>query len=454
MRICIVDDSKNIRDSLTWLLQDAGHQVESCESGEEALARLKTDVFDILFLDVMLPGRSGLEILAEISHLLPTLKVIMISGQADLNMAVSATKMGAYDFFDKPLNPEKILLELKKLQDQRQMEKEVSQLKELIDAGYQMVGSTPAMQELRQAIERAAPSDSRILIYGENGTGKELVARQIHQKSQRQNNAFLKLNCAAIPKELIESELFGHERGAFTGAVKRKPGLIEEAEGGTLLLDEVGDMAAETQAKLLRVLQENEFLPVGGTVTRKFDVRIISATNKDLPQEILKGTFREDLYFRLNVIPIRVPPLRERAEDIPLLIRHFLAMYAKKSGKKMKNFDPGAIVVLRQYHWPGNIRELGNLMERLAIMVDSDTIRPADIVNALPPNIRIAEALSLSADSQRTFASLHEQMEAFEKQLLAREFSRVHGNTSKLAEILQTDRANLHRKLKRYGIKN
>lgn len=454
MRIFIVDDSRNIRDSLTGLLKDAGHLVESCESGEDALLRLKTEAFDAMFLDVMLPGKSGLEILAEISHLLPDLKVIMISGQADLNMAVSATKMGAYDFFEKPLNPEKILLELKKLEDQRQIEKEVNQLKELVDAGYQMIGVTPAMQELRQAIDRAAPSDSRILIHGENGTGKELVAREIHRKSQRRNKAFLKLNCAAIPRELIESELFGYERGAFTGAVKRKPGLIEEAEAGTLLLDEVGDMALETQAKLLRVLQENEFLPVGGTASQKFDVRIISATNKNLRQEIIKSSFREDLFFRLNVIPLRVPPLRERAEDIPLLIRHFLTMYAKKSGKRVKNVDPAAIRVLQQYHWPGNIRELGNLMERLAIMVDSETIRHPDVVNALPPNSRIAEELPAGADTQPVAAPLREQIEAFEKRLLSQEFHRVKGNTSKLAEILQTDRANLHRKLKRYGIKN
>lgn len=453
MRILVVDDSKNIRESLAWLLTEDGNEVVTCASGEEAQALLTAETFDLLFLDVKLPGRSGLEVLADISPRHTGLKVIMISGHADLATAVTATKMGAYDFFEKPLNPEKIILELKKLRAREQIETEVNHLKKLVHVEYQMVGNTPVMQHLRQEIERAAPSDSRILIYGENGTGKELVAREIHYKSSRKGKPFVKLNCAAIPKELIESELFGYERGAFTGAIKRKIGLFEEAEGGTLLLDEVGDMALETQAKLLRVLQENEFIRVGGTTARPFDVRIISATNKNLQEEIRKGTFREDLFFRLNVIPIRVAPLRERREDIPGLTIHFLNVYAKKSGKKARTLEPGAVEILQRYDWPGNIRELGNLMERLAIMVVSDKISREDVVNALPGNFTYQQKPDTPESGDMDQMSLRDRLAAYEYQLLATEFQKVGGNTSQLAAILQTDRANLHRKLKYYGLK-
>ena len=455
MRVLVVDDEKNIRDSLKWLIKSKGHQVELCASGEKAEVMVANTNFDLMLLDVRLPGKDGLQVLEKVVHLQPDLKVIMISAHADLSTAVRATRLGAYDFFEKPLNAEKIIVELRKLHDHGRMEKKVSELKELVDLEYRMVGNSKAMQELRDIIDRAAPSEGRILIFGENGTGKELVAREIHEKSTRSTQSFVKLNCAAIPKELIESELFGYERGAFTGATSRKIGVFEEAEGGSLLLDEIGDMALETQAKLLRVLQENEFVRVGGTIPHKFNVRIISATNKDLAEAISLGQFREDLYYRLNVLPVYVPPLRERSEDIPALVKHFLHAYCKKNGKKTKVLTPDAISPLMSYHWPGNIRELRNLMERLAIMTEGEEIGIQDVAGVMPGldanSFQPTDPL-LHHDDQKGL-SLRERVETFEKQLLLREFENVSGNVSRLAANLKTDRANLHRKLKKYGIK-
>jgi len=456
VRILVVDDEKNIRDSLKWLIKSEGHEVILCASGEAAETMVTSENFDLMLLDVRLPGKDGLAVLENVSRLQPALKVIMISAHADLSTAVRATRLGAYDFFEKPLNAERVVMEIRKLQDHERVQKQVSELKELVEWEYRMVGSSKAMRELRNIIARVAPSEGRVLIYGENGTGKELVAREIHEKSTRCKRPFVKLNCAAIPKELIESELFGYERGAFTGATGRKTGVFEEAEGGSLLLDEVGDMALETQAKLLRVLQENEFVRVGGTTAQKFNVRVIAATNKDLPREITAGQFREDLYFRLNVLPIYVPRLCERREDIPLLVNHFLQAYCKKNGKKTKVLKSEALAPLISYYWPGNIRELRNLMERLAIMTEGDEIGIQDVAAVLPGvdigTIQISESLLQQDDNQSL--SFRERVEAFEKQLLLKEFENVDGNVSRLAMRLKTDRANLHRKLKRYGIKN
>ena len=455
MKVLVVDDEVNIRQSLQGMLEDDGNEVTTCATGEQAVTRVAEDGFDLLLLDVRLPGMDGLEVLKRVVELRPGLKVIMISGHADLEMAVKAAKLGAYNFFEKPLNPERVLLEVKNLRDRDRMEKEVSQLKELVDLDYQMVGESPAMQRLRAEIEKAAPSEGRILIFGENGTGKELVAREIHQKSKRSEKPFVKLNCAAIPRELIESELFGYEKGAFTGATRRKIGVFEEAEGGSLLLDEVGDMALETQAKLLRVLQESEFVKVGGTKAQRFDVRLISATNKNLVEEIRQGTFREDLYFRLNVIPIRVPPLRQRKEDIPLLVRHCLTIYSRRNGKKIKQMDELAWAPLFDYDWPGNIRELRNLVERLVIMTEGEVITQQAVLAALPEMgadfRRATEMTGVSAVHPEV--SLRQRIEMFERDLLLQEFTRAQGNVSRTAANLKTDRANLHRKLKRYGIK-
>jgi len=452
MRILVVDDDKNICDSLSWVLKQEGHRVSTCSSGESAVKLIQNELFDVVFMDLMMPGMGGLNALQKILTIQPQLKIFMISGQADISTAVRATKLGAYDFLEKPLNPEKVTLEIKKIREQQSAKSEISQLKKLVDLDYQMIGDSPPMQNLRDIIQQAAPSEGRILIYGENGTGKELVAREIHKKSNRSDGPFVQLNCAAIPGELIESELFGYEKGAFTGAHKKKQGLFEQAEGGTLLLDEIGDMALETQAKLLRVLQENEFYRVGSTSPQKFNVRIISATNKDLLQEIERGNFRQDLYFRLNVIPIRVPTLREHARDIPQLVRHFLTSYSIKNGKKQKTMDPDAELLLQQYQWPGNIRELKNILERLAIMTKTEKISRHDVemvLGALEPG-ETREMNSLSTDDS---LPLKEQIAHFEKMLLEKAYMKYSGNVTHIAAALETDRANLHKKLKKYGIK-
>jgi two-component system nitrogen regulation response regulator NtrX len=454
LRILIIDDEPNIGSSLSGFLADMFHQAKICYDGISGLQTAMDEYFDLIFLDVMLPGKNGLQVLEQLKKAKPDQKVIMISGHADLEVAVKATKLGAYNFLEKPLNPDKVLLEVKNIESHQQMLKEVANLKRLVEYDYQMVGNSPAMDRLRSEIEKAAPSEGRILIYGENGTGKELVAREIHQKSHRKNRPFVKVNCAAIPKELIESELFGYEKGAFTGAIKKKIGMFEEAKEGTLLLDEVGDLSLESQAKLLRVLQENEFLRVGGTTPIQFDIRVISATNKDLHQQIAYGNFREDLFFRLNVIPIRVPSLKERKEDISILARHFLSTYCLRNGKRPINISDDALEPMIQYKWQGNVRELKNFMERLVIMTDSDKIGINEVLNILPESFsRQFAPLQRVDDLNSEGASLRDRLEFFERQLLMREFNKAGGNVSRMAENLKTDRPNLHRKLKKYGIK-
>lgn len=451
--IAIVDDSPNIRQTLKGLLEDEGYHVITCESGEDALQLVNDEAFAVMFLDVMLPGMDGLMTLKRIRQMQPTLKIIMISGHADLETAVRATRLGAYNFLEKPLKPEKVLLEVKNIFEHQFLESEMQRLKNIVALEHQMVGTSPAMQQLHEDIARAAPSDGRIFIYGENGTGKELVARAIHQQSLRREKPFIQVNCAAIPKDLIESELFGHEKGAFTGAIKMKTGVFEHANGGTLLLDEIGDMALETQAKLLRILQENAFIRVGGSKLIPFDVRIISATNKDLREQIAAGFFREDLYFRINVIPIRVPPLKERRQDIPLLVRHFIARYCTRNGKPLKQISNEALLPFMNYDWPGNIRELRNMIERLVIMIDHAQLILSDVQRLLPELNRAHDSVYNVLTGNQTTLSLKESMEHFERSLLQKYYLFVKGNVTQLAERLKTDRANLHRKLKKYGIK-
>jgi two-component system nitrogen regulation response regulator NtrX len=450
MNILVTDDDKNICQSLKWLLEKEGHDTTVCYSGEQSIAAIQDQFFNVAFLDIMMPGISGLQTLKRLLEIQPNLKIIMISGQSDIATAVQATKLGAYDFLEKPLNPEKIILEIKKLVEQNKIQAQVANLKNLVESEYQLLGNSPALLQLRDTIQRAAPSEGRIMIFGENGTGKELVSREIHRLSNRRDGPFIQLNCAAIPKELMESELFGYEKGAFTGAMRRKLGLIEQAEGGTLLLDEVGDMALETQAKLLRVLQENEFYRVGGTIPQKFNVRIISATNKDLRAEIAKGNFRQDLYFRLNVIPIYVPPLRDHLEDIYILLEHFLDSYSRKNGKKRKKMTDDAIQLLMAYQWPGNVRELGNIIERLAIMTIDEVIDLYDVQLVIGEIDRKVPPLPGLKEQK---LSLKEQINEFEKNILLRAFKQHKGNVAQIATSLKTDRANLHKKLKKYGIK-
>ena len=453
LKILIVDDEKNIRRSLSGLLEDEGYSPFTCESGEKALELIKKQTYDLIFLDVNLSGIDGLQVLQEFKKITPETTVIMISGQADFSVAVRATKLGAYDFLEKPLQPEKVILELHNIVHNKKIEQEVVDLKKIVDLDYQMIGFSVPMRKLQQQIERAAPTESRILIFGENGTGKELTDREVHQQSKRQNKPFIKLNCAAIPKELIESELFGHEKGAFTGAIKRKIGVFEQADKGTLFLDEIGDMALETQAKLLRVLQESEFQRVGGTHPITFDVRIISATNKDLHMEINNGNFREDLFFRINVVPVFVPPLRERREDISTLVKHFLSSYSIRNYKKEKTIDHLAVKPLLEYHWPGNIRELKNLIERLVIMIEGDCLTYQDIIDFMPADFSKSKNNNSYLIQNNNDGSLKERIEAFEKHLLINEFEYAKGNVSRMATNLKTDRPNLHRKLKRYNIK-
>ncbi len=450
MNILIIDDEPNIADALAWILRGNGHSVSKAADGEHGLAALAAESFDLIFLDVVMPGMGGLAVLEKIRSTNPEQTVIMISGQADITLAVQATKLGAYDFLEKPLTPEKIVLEVKNLTDQRRARTELARLQALVGDEWQMIGRSPAMNELRQTIARVAPTDSRVLVHGENGTGKELVAHHIHQQSLRRDQPFVQLNCAALPHDLIESELFGYEKGAFTGAYQRKIGLIERAQGGTLLLDEVGDMAPATQAKLLRVLQENEFTRVGGHQPIRFDVRILAATNKELSREIDHGRFRQDLYFRLSVIPVQVPALRDRSADIPELANHFLFLYCRRNGKKQKRLAESTLARLQLYPWPGNVRELKNIMERLAIMSDAEVIDEPDLRHVLPAVPADVVSVPVEQESQ----SLKERLNHYEKSLLLQGLNECDGNITRLAQRLQTDRANLYKKLRGYGLKD
>src|SRR5690348_3797782 len=377
--ILVVDDEPGVRAALVGVLRDEGYAVEAVATGEACLDRVTRAPIDLIILDVWLPGMDGLATLARLRERQIDAQVVLISGHGNIESAVRAIKMGAFDFVEKPLSLEKTVLVIRNALRQRRLEAENRALRARVDRTQTMVGESYAMGQLREQVAMAAPTNGRVLIYGENGTGKELVARTIHALSRRRNGAFVEVNCAAIPEELIESELFGHVRGAFTGAVADRRGKFEAADGGTIFLDEIGDMTLKTQAKVLRVLQEQTLEPVGGTQRIRVDARVLAATNKDLQAEIRAGQFREDLYFRLNVIPIFVPPLRERQEDIPLLADHFMAEFAREYGRRVKKFDGDARAVLQQYPWPGNVRELRNVIERLMIMVPGDRIASSDL---------------------------------------------------------------------------
>src|SRR5262249_2932044 len=392
--ILVVDDEAGVRRSLAGILGDEGYQVAVVESGEAALEALEARRYALVLLDVWLPRMDGVETLARVRTLDPELPVIVISGHGSIETAVKAVRMGAQDFVEKPLSLEKTLLVVKNALRQRRLEAENRALKEQVEHRWVMVGESPVIQALRADIAQAAPSNGRVLIFGDNGTGKELVARNIHHHSLRSVGPFVEVNCAAIPEELIESELFGHTRGAFTGALTAKKGKFDPADGGPLFLDGVGDMPLKTQAKVLRVLQEQKVEPVGGTATITVDVRVIAATNKNLEEEIRKGTFREDLFFRLNVIPFHVPSLRERRDDIPLLARHFIAALSAEYGKRPKELAREALDVLMAQPWPGNVRELRNIIERLVIMTPGDRIEarhlPASLAGGPPPSAEAA----------------------------------------------------------------
>jgi two-component system nitrogen regulation response regulator NtrX len=450
--ILVVDDEAGVRGSLVGILGDEGYPTEAVDSGEACLALLETRRFDLILLDVWLPQMDGLETLSRIRALDPDVPVVVISGHGNIETAVKAVRMGAQDFVEKPLALEKILLVVKNALRQRRLEAENRALKEKVEHRWVMVGESAAIHALRADIAQAAPSNGRVLIFGENGTGKELVARNIHHHSLRSAGPFVEVNCAAIPEELIESELFGHTRGAFTGALTAKKGKFELADGGTLFLDEVGDMTLKTQAKVLRVLQEQKLEPVGGTASVTVDVRVIAATNKNLEDEIRRGAFREDLFFRLNVIPFRVPALRERRDDIPLLARHFIAELSAEYGKRAKELTPEALDLLTGELWPGNVREQRNTIERLVIMTPGDRIEarhlPGSLVTGAPP----VDAQAPAAAVAGSFPSLLAAREDFEKRYIWKKYQECGGNMSRTSEALQVERSNLYRKMKAFGL--
>ncbi|RME37832.1 MAG: sigma-54-dependent Fis family transcriptional regulator [Deltaproteobacteria bacterium] len=449
--ILVVDDEASIRESLQGILQDEGYNPVFAENGEQALALLGSELPDLVLLDIWMPGMDGLEVLERIKALYPDLTVIMMSGHGTIETAVRATKMGAFDFIEKPLSLEKLLLAIQNGLRVVDLAEENRNLKRQLGKDVEIIGTSPAIQELKRQIEVAAPTSGWVLITGENGTGKELVARSIHAKSKRANGPFVEVNCAAIPEELIESELFGHEKGAFTGATSARRGKFDQANGGTLFLDEIGDMSLKTQAKILRILQERKFERVGGNRTIEVDVRVVAATNKNLEAEIEAGNFREDLYYRLNVLPFHVPPLRERREDIPMLAEHFLHYFCSQESRESKRLDAAALKALMNYGWPGNVRELKNIIERLVIMVPDAVITrehlPAGILRAKDDS---RQAVYAALENGET--SFRAAREEFEKEFILRKLEEYDWNISRTAEAIEMERSNLHKKIKAYGI--
>lgn len=447
-RILVIDDEANIRKTLKMILSSAGYSVELASDGETGLKIVAEKPIDAVLLDIWMPIMDGLETLQQLKKLREDLMVIMISGHGTIETAVKALRRGAYDFLEKPLSKEKTLVALNNALEFSRLKVEHSTLKLQVENRYQMVGTSPVMDQLFQQIQLAAPTKSRVLILGENGTGKELVARAIHKNSKRADGPFVKVNCAAIPEDLIESELFGHEKGSFTGAHVQKDGKFVQADGGTILLDEIGDMTLKTQAKVLRVLQEQELERVGGSETIKVDVRILAATNQDLENKIAHNQFREDLYFRLNVIPIVVPPLRDRADDIEPLVLHFLRMFCEENDIPVKTVSEAAIQAMQQYKWPGNIRELRNQVERLVIMVP----RPVIEVSDLPDHI--FEQKNIISDAFAGNKTLREVKEWIEKEYIISKLDETGGNVSRAAELLGIERTNLYKKMKAYDLES
>ena len=429
------------------MLQDEGYQTNAVESGEACVEELARNSYELVLLDVWLPGMDGLEALARIQELpfadRPT--VVIISGHGNIETAVKATKLGAFDFLEKPLTIEKVTVVIKNALQQRRLELELERFKEDDQRKLKIIGDSVAMRALRQQLSLMAASNGRVLIYGESGTGKELVANAIHQISPRASEPFVEVNCAAIPEDLIESELFGHRKGSFLGALEDKIGKLQKANGGTLFLDEVGDMSLKTQAKVLRSLDEQRFEPLGAETSIQVDVRVVAATNKNLEEEIERGNFREDLFYRLNVVPFYVPPLRDRIEDVPLLADHFLKEFTTAYGRKPKELTPEAYQVLQEYQWPGNVRELRNLMERIVIM------NPQVRVDARHIPLNPARRAVFERSPER-FGSLHEVRAAAEREYILKKLEETRGNMTKTAELLGLERSNLYRKMKALGI--
>ncbi len=448
--VLIVDDEPNIRRMLGALLRAEGYEVREAGSGRSALAEVRGDEPDAVVMDLYMPDATGLEVLPELKKAAPDVPVLMMSGRASLSDAVKATKLGAFHFVEKPLAPEAVLLSLRSALELRHAKATNRALLEELRARDGMVGRTPAIEQVRSVIERVAPTDARVLITGESGTGKEVVASAVHERSARHTGPLVRLNCAAIPRDLVESEMFGHEKGAFTGATERRRGRFELASGGTLFLDEIGDLSLEAQAKLLRALEGGEVERVGGHEPIKVDVRILAATNKDLRAEVAAGRFREDLFFRLHVIPIHLPPLRERREDVPLLAEHFLARHAA-NGLRPPRLLPGAMDGLVRHPWPGNVRELANILERLSILHSGGEVGPAEIRVLLAGGAPVAgeAAPAYVDDDERPLA---DRLDAYERDLLNGALEAATGSVAEAARRLRTDRANLYRRMRRLGI--
>jgi len=443
-KLLIVDDEEGIRESLASILRDERYSVDAVASAEEALALIAKSEFQVVLLDIWLPGIDGMEALGRIQDLPGAPAVIMISGHGTIETAVRATKLGAFDFIEKPLSLEKVIVLVRNALQQRRLQAENQTLRSELIHRYQVIGESVPMKALRQQIAVTAPTNGRVLIYGESGTGKELVARALHANSVRNKGPFVEVSCAAIPEELIESELFGHVRGSFGGATDDKTGKFQKADGGTLFLDEVGDMSHRTQSKVLRVLEEQRIEPIGSNQTFRVDVRVIAATNKNLEQEITKGAFRQDLFYRLNVIPFLVPPLRERKEDIPVLARYFLNEFSAEYGKKTRELSDGALEILLRYPWPGNVRELKNLVERLVIVCPQSRIEP----HHLPPELFRGVAES----PQHPYSTLHEARSAYEREFILRKLQEHRWNMTQTASALGLERSHLYRKMKSLGI--
>jgi len=446
-RVLIVDDEPGIRESLSGVLEDEGFVCHAVESGEQCIEELARQTYDAVLLDVWLPGMDGMETLARIQEIPFTERpeVVIISGHGTIETAVKATKLGAFDFLEKPLTIEKVTVVTKNAVQQRRLELELNRFKESTEGVPRIIGDSVPMKALRQQLGLMAATNGRVLIFGESGTGKELIAHAIHAASERTREAFVEVNCAAIPEELIESELFGHRKGSLAGALDDKIGKLQKADGGTLFLDEVGDMSLKTQAKVLRALEEQRFEPVGATEFIRVDVRVVASTNKNLEEEIERGNFREDLFYRLNVVPFHVPPLRERVEDIRLLANHFLAEFTTAYGRKPKELTDEALRILEEYPWPGNVRELRNLMERIVIM---------------NPQVRI-DARHIPLDRSRRavfdrpvdhFGSLQDVREAAERDYILKKLDESKGNVTRAAELLGLERSHLYRKMKALGI--
>ncbi len=447
--VLVVDDEPGIRESLASVLQDEGYRVDAVETGEACLEKLGKKRFDLVLLDIWLPGIDGVRTLEKIQATESPPLIIMISGHGTIDAAVRSTKLGAFDFLEKPLSIDKTLLTLRHAVEQLKLTAQNRLLRDQLEGQHRIIGDSVPMKALRQQLGLAAPTSGRVLVYGESGTGKELVARALHNLSPRAQQLFVEVNCAAIPEELIESELFGHVKGSFTGAVEDKVGKFALADTGTLFLDEVGDMSLRTQSKVLRVIEEQRFTPIGSGNNLTVDVRVIAATNKNLEEEIQKGNFREDLFYRLNVIPFYVPPLREHPEDIPALANYFLGEFARAYGRRPKHFSESALETILHYRWPGNVRELKNLVERMVIMVPGERIERRH----LPPNLyRDPGRSGPPRPGTSGFSSLQEARAAYERDYILRKLQENHGNVSRTAEVLGLERSHLYRKMKSLGV--